>query len=66
MAKQIKVKVIKLAGETGLLKPGRILLVDKKKAERWIKSGWVEEVKPAAKPKKHKNSQQSGNTKVSK
>ena len=27
MAKQIKVKVIKLAGETGLIKPGRDLLV---------------------------------------
>jgi len=65
MAKQIKVKVIKLAGETGLIKPGRILLVDKKKAAIWIKAGWVNEIKPAAKPK-HKNNQKSGYTKVSK
>ncbi len=47
----VKVKIIKLAGETGLLKPGSFHPMEKTKAKRFEKLGYVSIIE---KPKKVK------------
>ena len=53
MKKKVKVKVLKIAGETGLRMPGSFLQMDNDKANALIHKGVVELV---VKPKKVKKS----------
>lgn len=50
----IKVKIIELRGETGLLTPGTLHSLPKKQAEKWIKLGWVKAIPKPRKNKEHK------------
>lgn len=53
--KTVKVKIIKLHGDTGLMTPGKLLDVSPPLADRWIRNGLAELVeKPKRKTKKKK------------
>jgi hypothetical protein len=41
---KVLIKVVKLAGETGLLKPGSLVTLPEDTAEVWVSKGWAEYV----------------------
>ena len=41
---KVLVKVVKLAGETGLLKPGSLVTLPEDTAKLWVSKGWAEYV----------------------
>jgi len=56
--KVLKVKITKLAGQTGLLVPGTVHTKPAKVAQHWVNNGWAEFV-AKAKPKKKTTSKKS-------
>lgn len=50
--KLVKVKVLKIAGETGLRMPGSIMLVNQRQAQSFETRGLVDVVKPKTRKKK--------------
>ena len=57
--KKVKVKITKLAGETGLRLPGSIMLLSANKADALETRGLVEIVKSEPEPKQKRKSKRS-------